>query len=68
MIIEYPAEFENGLVGVKAKTEIQFRQAFLKIPHKCLMTVAAATKHPELGPLIKSAPELFSDDEQKDSH
>ena len=64
---EYPAEFENGLVGVKATTPILYRQAFLKVPHNCMMTVAGAMKHQELGPIIKASPELFSDEEQIDA-
>ena len=39
---EYPAYFEGGLVGVRALTPIEHRQAFLKVPFKCLMSIDKA--------------------------
>ena len=65
---EYPAFFERDLVGVKAKKEIKFRQSFLKVPHKCLISINEAGKHKVLGPVIKASPEVFSEEEQTDAN
>ena len=40
--VEYPAYFDGGLVGVRAKAPIEHREAFMAIPYKMLMTVDAA--------------------------
>ena len=61
---EYPSYFNDGtLIGVRAIEPIQYRQAYLKVPYNCLMTVAEAQMHPELAPIIRSTPELFSEEE-----
>ena len=37
--LEYPAEFEFGLVGVKAKEDIEHREAFLFVPFNVMISV-----------------------------
>ena len=59
---EYPAYFEGGLVGVRALAPIEHRQAFLKVPFKCIMSIDKAQNHPELGKVIKENPHLFDED------
>ena len=46
--LEYPAYFEDGLIGVRALDKIEHRESFLAIPYKFLMTVQMAQKHPVL--------------------
>lgn len=53
---EYPAYFDGGLVGVRALAPIEHRQAFLKVPFKCMMSIDKARSHPVLGPVIKENP------------
>lgn len=53
---EYPAYFEGGLVGMKAKEKIEHREGFLAVPYKMLMTVEAANRHPVLGEIIRDNP------------
>ena len=62
---EYPSYFNNNsLIGVTALNSINYREAYLKVPYNCLMTVGEAQMHPELAPIIRATPELFSEDEQ----
>lgn len=64
--LEYPAYFEGGLLGVRAKEPIKHRESFLAIPYKMLMTVDAAQRHEVLGPIIAENPQLFHEDEKGD--
>ena len=50
--IKYPAIFENGLVGIRAVEPIEFREAFLYIPYKCLITTDLAQEIPELKDIV----------------
>ena len=62
---EYPAFFNNGsLIGVRATQPIAYRQAYLKVPYNCLMTVSEAQMHPKLAQIIRENPDLFSEEEQ----
>ena len=63
---EYPAYFEGGLVGVKALAPIEHRDAFLKVPFKCMMSIDKAQNHPELGKVIKENPQMFHEDSSSD--
>ena len=63
---EYPAYFDGGLVGVRALAPIEHRDAFLKVPFKCIMSIDKAQNHPELGKVISENPELFGEDECQD--
>ena len=36
---EYPAYFEGGLVGVRAKEPIEHREAFLSVPYDMIISV-----------------------------
>lgn len=58
--LEYPAMFEHGLVGVRAKEEIEHREAFLYVPFKLLITMEVAHKHPVVGHVFRENKELFS--------
>ena len=62
---KYPSYFNNGsLLGVRATQPIQYRQAYLKVPYNCLMTVSEAHRDPYLARIIRKTPALFSEDEQ----
>ena len=54
--LEYPAYFEGGLVGIRAKEPIEHRESFLAIPYKMLMTVERAQNHEVLGRVIAENP------------
>ena len=49
--------------GFRAKKDIAFREAYLSVPLKCLMSIGKAMKHPVLRVIIDQNPELF-DEEQ----
>ena len=36
---EYPAYFENGVIGVRVTEDIGFREAYICIPYKMVFTV-----------------------------
>lgn len=45
---EYPAYFENGLLGWRAKEDIHYKEAFLYVPLKMVIRVETARKDPDL--------------------
>lgn len=64
--LEYPAFFDGGLLGARAKQDIQHREAFLYIPFKMLMSLDYAQNHPKLGLVILENPQLFHKDRHDD--
>ena len=64
--LEYPATFENGLVGVRCKEDIEFREAFLYIPYKMILNVTKIRKDPILQGIIKKFPACFSKEKNSD--
>jgi hypothetical protein len=58
--LDYPATFDQGLVGVKAKKDIEHREAFLYVPFKMLITMELVHNHPEVGHVFKDNPGLFT--------
>jgi hypothetical protein len=36
--IEYPVEFENGLIGARFKEDVGHKEAFMMVPHKLFLT------------------------------
>ena len=64
--MEYPAIFENGLIGARVTEEIQHREAYLFVPYKMLMSIEKAQMHPVLGPIIMDHPECFLEEENND--
>ena len=57
---EYPAYFDNGLVGVRALAPIKHRQAFCKVPFRCIMSLDKAINDPVLGKIIKGNRDILS--------
>jgi hypothetical protein len=53
---EYPAYFENGLIGVKCKEDIHHREIYIYVPYKMLMSVKGTLEHPILGSIIQKYP------------
>lgn len=43
--LEYPAYFDFGLLGMRAKEDISHREAFLFVPFKLLITMELAQNH-----------------------
>ena len=58
--LEYPATFDHGLIGVRAKKDIEHREAFLFVPFKLLITMELAHNHPIIGHVYKENPQLFT--------
>ena len=57
--LEYPAYFEGGLVGVRAKQNIQHREMILSVPYKNLMSIDKAKSDPILGRVYQQNNKLF---------
>ena len=51
--LEYPAQFENGLIGVRCKETIFNSEAFLFIPESIMFTVNKIRDHAILGPIVE---------------
>lgn len=61
----YPATFPNGLIGMKCLSPIEYREAYLFIPYKLLMTMDNAKRVPELLYLIQNY-EIFHEKKGKE--
>ena len=57
--LEYPAIFENGLIGIRIKEDIANREAYLYVPYKMSITVSKILENPILRPIIDSNPQCF---------
>lgn len=64
--LEYPAYFENGLMGTRVKEDIHHREAYLAVPNKMLMSIKRAKKDPILGAILAAHPEAFDEEENED--
>lgn len=62
--LEYPVEFEGGLLGCRVKEEIQHNEPFLYVPYRLLISVGKTKKHRVLGSIITKHPECFSEDKE----
>ena len=58
--VEYPAFFDGGLLGVKAKENIEHREGFLFIPMKMLLSLDYAQNHKVIGEVFRDNPQLFN--------
>ena len=47
-------------MGARARQDIEHREAFLYIPFRLLISLEAARSHPEVGPVLRENPHLFS--------
>jgi hypothetical protein len=59
--LEYPAYFDDGLMGFKTKKRIDHRELVLGIPYSICMTNDKAIKDPILGKVFTENPALFSE-------
>lgn len=57
--LEYPAYFEDGTVGVRAKEPIAHREAFLGVPLCLAMTLQGVREDEKLGKIIEENPTVF---------
>ena len=64
--LEYPAVFENGLVGVRCKEEIKHREAYMYVPFKMMLSIKKTQYHEILGPIILDHPNVFETDQNED--
>ena len=51
--LEYPTFFDGGLVGVKAKSEIRHREAFLFVPQTMVISVQKCLEFDILKPVFE---------------
>lgn len=54
--IEYPAFFDNGLLGGRVKQPIEHREAYLYVPFKAMMSIDKALRDPEMGDFYEKNP------------
>lgn len=64
--LEYPAYFENGLLGVKVKETIENREAYLYVPYKMMLSVTKIQNDPVLGPIVSENPQCFDEEKGHD--
>lgn len=57
--LEWPAYFEDGLLGVKVTQDVQVREAYLAVPVKMHISVSSARRHEVLGPILEQHSESF---------
>ena len=57
--LEYPAVFDNGVVGMRVTQTIQNREAFLHVPYKMLFTVKRVMDNQDLKGVIEKYHDLF---------
>jgi hypothetical protein len=57
--VEFPATFDGGLIGVRAKEDIKHREMIMSIPYNILFTVDKAREDPVIGKLLKDNDTLF---------
>ena len=57
--LEFPAIFEGGLVGVRAKEPIKHREMIMSVPYKCLFSVDKARADPVLNRVFSENETLF---------
>ena len=62
--VEYPAFFDDGLIGARCKEQIEHREAFLFVPYKMLMSICKAQKHPVLDIILRQNVESFYEQNQ----
>ena len=64
--LEYPAYFENGLIGVRCKEDIINREAYLFVPFKMMLSVHKVQNDDVLGPIVLDHPECFDEEKGND--
>jgi len=64
---EYPAKFENDLIGVKCIEDIEHRKPLCFIPYKMIISVGKIKNHPVLKNIIINYPDVFSLDQNTSS-
>ena len=54
--VKFPATFGNGLTGMMCTEEIEYREAYIYIPYKILITLDQAYRNPTLKEIIDKYP------------
>ena len=60
--LEYPAYYENGLVGIRCTADIGNREAFLSVPYKMMLTANKVKTNKALETLISNHPSCFDEE------
>jgi len=55
--IQYPVVYEDGLIGMGCKEDIENKESFLYVPYKLFMSAGKARKHPILSKMLSDHPE-----------
>ena len=58
---EYPAYFENGVIGVRCIEDIGYREAYIYVPYKMVFTVEKVKSQELLKPIIEQHQHRCSD-------
>ena len=61
--LDYPAIFENGVMGIGCKEEIKHQEMYLAIPYKMIYSASKVANNPLLAPIIQKHPECFTSDQ-----
>ena len=59
--VEFPAFFEGGLIGLKAKEPIKHKEMIMAVPYKCLISLDKALADPDIS-IVFEENKLFSPD------
>ena len=61
--VEYPAYFENGVIGVRVTQDIGYREPYIYVPYKMVITQKKIMKNAVLRPIIDAFPDVFGSGE-----
>ena len=60
--VEYPAFFDDGLMGFRATKKIKHREMIIAVPYEIVMSNHKALEDPILGKVFKENPALFGEE------
>lgn len=66
--LEFPAEFQDGLVGVRVTEDIEHNESFLFVPYEVILSVSKAQEDKAINSIILEHPECFSEDKDGPEH
>jgi hypothetical protein len=64
--LEYPAFFEDGTMGFKAKEAIKHRELIMAVPYSIVMSNHKAKENPELNKIFIENVDIFETSDKND--